>query len=82
MKKLFAVALIALALAGCTNPKDAHRALDSAGFTDIKTGGYDAFSCSEDDFYATKFEARNPQGKVVRGTVCSGVLFKNATIRF
>ena len=31
--------------------------------------------------YATGFIAINPQGKVVEGTVCSGV-FKGATIRF
>lgn len=76
------IILIAAFAAGCTSPNDAYRALNSAGFTDIEIYGYDPWACSEDDFYHTKFSAVNPLGNRVDGTVCSGLLFKNATIRY
>lgn len=52
------------------------------GFTNIQYTGYKWFGCSEDDFFHTGFVAVNPQGMQVTGTVCSGVLFKNSTVRF
>jgi len=70
-----------LAMGGCSDPKTARKALDSAGFTEIQTGGYDFFECGKDDSFATSFTAKNPNGKTVTGTVCSG-WFKGATIRF
>lgn len=70
-----------LAVTGCTNSDDAKRTLESAGYSDIKTGGYDFFACGKDDTVATKFSARNPAGKMTTGTVCSGLLFKSSTIR-
>ena len=69
-------------VSACTNPKDAERALEAAGYSDIQTGGYAPFACGEDDFYHTKFTAINPVGKRVSGVVCSGLVFKDATIRF
>lgn len=69
-------------LGGCTNNSDAYRALDNAGYSDIKTTGYSWFACGQDDWYSTGFTATNPKGKVVSGTVCSGVFTKGATIRF
>ena len=59
----------------------ANKTLESAGFTDVTITGWNPLACGEDDTYATGFTAINPQGKVVEGTVCSGV-FKGATIRF
>ena len=84
MKKVLVVALMMLAAAsaGCSSPQDAERALTNAGFTQIRTHGYDWFACSRDDFYHTKFTAMNPQGQRVSGVVCSGLIFKSATIRF
>jgi len=73
---------IGVFISGCTNRTDAERALKAEGFKDIKITGYDWFSCSEDDFYHTGFEATNHNGLRVKGTVCSGLLFKNATIRY
>lgn len=81
MKK-YLVLLAALLLAACTNPTDATKALDDLGFTEIQIGGYAWFACSKDDFYHTSFTAKNPQGKIVTGTVCSGMWFKNSTVRF
>ena len=84
MKKNVIVLLLGLILllSACTSSKDATRALDNAGYTHIKTGGYSWFVCSESDFYHTKFTAINPIGKTVSGVVCSGLFFKSATIRF
>lgn len=79
MKRALTI-LAFLALAGCTDPDNARGALEDAGYADVRTGGYDAFSCGRDDTFATHFEARGPTGRAVRGTVCSG-LFKGQTIR-
>lgn len=81
MKKfLVAIAMVA-ALSGCYSSKDANRALDSAGYSNVEIHGRDWFACGEGDFYATKFTAVNPVGKPTQGAVCSGFIFKNATIR-
>ena len=68
--------------AGCTNSSDAKKALESEGFSNIQTQGYGWFACSKDDTFSTKFTAVNSQGKKVSGVVCSGLLFKNSTIRW
>lgn len=81
MKKLMILSLILLC-AACTSEDDARRALSSAGYTDINILGYSFFSCSKEDFFRTEFTATNYQGKTISGTVCSGLLFKDATIRF
>jgi hypothetical protein len=82
MKKLFAVLAIGLACTACTDPVTAQRALDNMGFTEIETQGRAFFSgCGESDNYATRFKARNPNGKIVTGVVCNG-WFKGATVRF
>lgn len=79
MKQLTILAAL-LALAACTDSDGARKALEGAGYSDIKMTGYNAFSCSEDDQYKTGFIAKGPTGKPVSGTVCSGV-FKGSTIR-
>lgn len=80
MKKLL-LALPLLLTACGADPRGAAEALDNAGFTDIQTGGYSVFACGKGDTYHTAFTAKNPRGKTVTGTVCSG-WFKGATIRF
>ncbi|MCK5538635.1 MAG: hypothetical protein KAI79_17560 [Bacteroidales bacterium] len=81
--KLLAVALLgAILMTGCTSQSDAERALQAEGYENIQMTGYSIFSCSEDDFYRTGFSAVNQKGRVVTGTVCSGLLFKSATIRY
>lgn len=84
MKKLILIAAIAASvlLSGCDNPNAARRALEKAGFSDIKAGGYDWFACGQDDFYSTRFCAINSVGVRVCGTVCSGLIMKGATVRF
>jgi len=81
MIKLTTLALTIL-LCACTNSDDANRALTAQGFTNIRMTGYDWFACAKDDFYHTGFEAKNSNGLAVSGVVCSGIIFKSATIRF
>jgi hypothetical protein len=85
MKKLtFSLLLVGLMalFGGCTNKKDANKALGAMGFTDIQVTGYNFWSCGQDDTYHTGFRAKNPQGYYVEGTVCSGLIIKDATVRF
>lgn len=78
----FFAALVALSLgAACTAPLDAQRVLEDQGMTDVTTGGYALWQCSEDDTFATKFEATAPSGRRVSGAVCQG-LMKGSTIRY
>lgn len=81
MKRICLIGLMFL-LASCSNSNDAHKALTSMGFSDIRITGYKFWACSEDDFYHTGFVAKNAQGLEVSGTVCSGMFFKNSTVRF
>ena len=81
MIKILIIVITIIFLSGCTDKNTANKTLESAGFTDVKITGWNPLACGKDDTYATGFIAINPQGKVVEGTVCSGV-FKGATIRF
>lgn len=55
--------------------------LQNQGYSQIHAHGYSWFSCSETDWSATKFSAML-NGKIIKGTVCCGLVFKNCTIRF
>lgn len=77
-----ALLIAALLLAGCTSENDAMRALQADGYKDIRLTGYDWFACSKDDTFHTGFTATNRDGKKVSGVVCSGLIFKSATIRY
>ncbi len=79
MKNFYLLAI--LALLGCTNESSSRKTLDAMSFTEIEFSGYDPFSCSDDDMFATGFRALNSKGVRVSGTVCCGV-FKNCTVRF
>lgn len=80
MKKLIIGIAVLMSLAACSQPDKAQQVLTKAGYTDIKTGGYGMFSCSDDDTFKTKFTAKGPSGQQVEGVVCGGV-FKGSTIR-
>jgi len=82
MKKFIAILVIGLFCTACSDPNTARRALDSMGFTQIETLGWTFFNgCGKDDSFATRFQAKNPNGKPVSGVVCNG-WFKGATVRF
>jgi hypothetical protein len=76
------IVLGAVFLSGCTTESSTVETLEKAGFTDIETQGWDALGCSDDDFYSTKFTAKNVNNQSVEGTVCCGLLFKRCTIRY
>lgn len=76
------VALALLMLTACTSETDARRALEAEGFKDIRVTGYDWFACAKDDTFHTGFVAKNREGREVKGVVCSGLLFKGATVRY
>ena len=73
--------LLALTMTSCTDEEGARRALEAVGYTHIQITGYSFFTCSKDDFQHTGFTARGVNGAPVSGAVCSGLLFKNHTIR-
>ncbi len=81
-KLILAVCFMSVFIGGCVDQETALRVLSSNGYTNIQITGYSPFSCSEDDFNSTGFIATSPSGQKVRGAVCTGILFKNATIRF
>lgn len=80
MKTIITILIITF-LTGCTEKENAERILKNDGFTDIKITGYNFFACSKDDNYHTGFIAKKGD-KEIEGTVCSGLFFKNYTIRF
>jgi hypothetical protein len=82
MKKLIIIAIMLLAISACTDSGNAKRILKSQGYENIKITGYRFFSCSQDDTYHTGFEAQTQSGDAITGTVCSGIFFKNSTVRF
>lgn len=76
------IVLVALTLSACADSSNAARVLIQAGYTDVKITGYTPFTCGKDDKMSTGFTAKGPTGVPVTGTVCSGWLIKNSTIRF
>lgn len=81
MKKVIA-GLIALTVAGCTDPRAATNALDNLGMKDITITGYDFWGeCGETYTYQTGFTARNQNGKLVTGVVCS-TYWGTSTVKF
>lgn len=82
MYKLIVLAAAALLATACTEPNKAQRVLEDAGYTNVKTGGYAMWACSEKYHFATRFTATSrATGRTVTGAVCSGMFFKNTTIR-
>ena len=82
MQRLILAAVLAMSMTACTQPDKAAELLRKQGYTDIEMTGYDFFSCSEDDQYQDGFRAKTVTGETVTGTVCSGLFFKGATVRF
>jgi len=71
-----------LALNSCTDETEAQRILSANGYTNIEFTGRAWFACAESDTYATGFKAKGPTGQSIEGAVCSGLFWKNSTIRF
>jgi len=81
-RTLSIVALLGIfTLSACTDKKEAIRVLENDGFTNVKVTGYNFFACSKDDFYHTGFVGTK-NNRRIKGTVCSGLIFKGSTIRY
>lgn len=76
------IMLVLVGVNGCTNEVESRRVLSNAGYTDIVFTGWKPLSCGEGDWYRTGFHATNSVGNQTSGVVCSGLLFKDSTIRF
>ena len=74
MKNIFTLTvalLLAAGAAGCTGDRDEiTRVLVDQGYTEVEVLGYDLWGCGRDDNTATKFRAKGPTGRPVRGVVC------------
>jgi hypothetical protein len=83
MNKLIMLVCLFLLLfiVGCTDSDNATRVLRSQGYTNIKITGYCLFGCSKDDGVHTGFKAKAPNGEMIEGVVCQGLLLKGATVR-
>lgn len=80
MRHMIFVMVCTALLSGCSNQGQAYYTLSEAQYTDIKATGIAPFECPFSDLYATRFVARNPDGKYVSGVVCGGMDKFNATI--
>jgi hypothetical protein len=78
---LIALVIAAAASHGFSDPVNAERVLVSNGYTEVKVGDASWFACGG-DWHNTTFTAKAPSGSIVSGNVCSGMFFKNSTIRF
>ena len=85
MKSLFSLFVIFFVLCffvtSCDGGASSEVLLEEQGYTNVQITGYNPFACSEDNFYKYNFTAINPNGKQVKGVVCSAPL-KGYTIRF
>ena len=81
MKALIAIVLCVILLSSCSGASASEILLEEQGYTNVEITGFNLFACSEDDMYRYNFTATNPNGKQVKGVVCSAPL-KGSTIRF
>ena len=83
MKKTILTAMMVLSLAACTDPQDARRVLEDAGYTQVEITGYRMTGCSQHDNIRTGFKAKGATGRQVTGVVCSeaSLFGKSNTIR-
>lgn len=90
---LCAVMFVFLVMFGCcsrgchVDESVAHETLEKAGFTNVEVTEHNWFfiswqGCSNSDAARFVAMADNPKGNRVEVYVCSGWLFKNATIRY
>jgi hypothetical protein len=66
---------------GMTDADGAKRVLSGSGYSQISITGYRWFTCSQNDYFHTGFEATGPSGQRITGTVCKWMVFKSSTIR-
>lgn len=80
---IFAIGFGMQAEMNCGSPPPmAKAAVEAQGFSDVRVGEWEAFSCGQGDTLSRRFTAKNPAGNRVSGIVCCGMFFKGCTIRW
>jgi len=79
---MIVILLLLVGINGCTDEDNAQRVLSNAGYSDITFTGWKPLSCGEGDWFRTGFRAKNPVGNHTSGVICTGLFFKESTIRF
>jgi hypothetical protein len=77
-----ALAALLLAVPACTDDDATRRTLEASGYTNVRILKKVPTGCGDHDLYWTGFEASNPRGARVKGTVCCGAFVKGCTVRF
>lgn len=67
-------------LVGCTKEADVQKYAKMEQWDSYKITGTCYLSCGKGDFFRTEFEAIKNNEKI-QGCICSGLLFKGATLR-
>jgi hypothetical protein len=78
--KLVLIILSIILFSACTDKENAEKFLKKEGYYDITITGYNFFECTKDDSQSTGFIAKK-NAKLVEGTVCTGMLLRNNTIK-
>lgn len=79
---VWSIMLLYLSSGGCVDTEGTQRILQQQGYTEVEITGWRPFAAGKEDFYATGFRAKAPNGEIATGTVTKGFLFKGATVRF
>lgn len=82
LKSLGLCLCLLFCLASCTDADGARNALSAQGFKDIQITGYQVFGCAKGDKVHTGFIAKGADEEIIKGVVCSGLLFKGSTVRY
>lgn len=81
MKKLLILLPLCLLLTSCDGSSSSIQILQSQGYQNVEITGFNLLACSQDDMFRYNFTASTPEGKNVRGVICSAPL-KGYTLRF
>jgi hypothetical protein len=68
---LVTLAIVALFVAGCSDPVTAKRVVEDAGYKNVQITGHRWFGCGEHDTYSTGWTGTGATGGEVSGVVCS-----------
>lgn len=83
IQKLILLIIFIITFQGCTDKDNHKRILKSQGYTNIELSSVPAVMCDNSDypdFWRTSFTATSPNGTIVKGNVCEG-LMSGAIIR-
>lgn len=59
----------------------AAQTLKNRGFDPIEVGGYGWYDCGDAGLVSTRFKATAPNGEIVSGSVCRGLVIGGSTLK-